>query len=204
MHWTGWPERHVIALPRLEPTDHVRYTKPKGSAVSIFWPRKWNRNLGFVILTTILKPNWTNVNYCQKCEKWNWKKPKIKKNHRCQNAHFWSNLEHKSILKDRNRALEPLETHKHKKSAVNNNASTFQPQKTKTYWPFSYFCEPVRTIWHRQSIDLDLNSPEHFFQLPSGSYIVPNGLICFRSFFAFSLIMCVDFHGFWFIFAQIW
>ena len=84
---------------------------------------------------------------------------------------------------DRNCNFQNLRGHENiKKSCVNNNASIFQPKNPKAYWPFSYFCEPVRTIWHDPSVELDLSCSEHFFWLHCDHFSVPNDLICFESF----------------------
>ena len=82
---------------------------------------------------------------------------------------------------------EPPRTRKHQKSCVNNNASIFQPKDPKTYWPFSYFCEPVRTIWHDPSIDLDLSCSYVFFWLHCDHFSVPNDRFCFFILFIFQI-----------------
>ena len=54
-----------------------------------------------------------------------------------------------------------------------------------TLFPILVFA--LWTIWSRQSIDLDLSSPEHFFWLNSGSDSVPNGKFCIFQFATLSV-----------------
>ena len=71
---------------------------------------------------------------------------------------------------------------------------------------FCIFLEPVRTIRHNTSMELDLSCPELFFWIYCCSYSVPNGIICFGSFFLhfryfcrfslFLIIFCSNFDNF--------
>ena len=80
-----------------------------------------------------------------------------------------------------------------KNMVVNNMALIWWPEIQKHIDLFCIFLVPVRTIRHDPSIELDLSCPELFFRIHCGSYSVPNGLICFGSFFCIFAIF-VDFH----------
>ena len=82
-----------------------------------------------------------------------------------------------------------------KNMVVNNMVPLWWSKIPKYIHSFCIFLEPVRTIWHNTSIELDLSCPEHFFWIHCGSYSVPNGLICIGSFFCIFTIF-VAFHYF--------
>ena len=93
---------------------------------------------------------------------------------------FLIKISPKNYFRDRNCNFQNLRGHENiKKSCVNNNASIFQSKNPKTYWFFSYFCEPVRTIWHDPSIDLELSYSYLFFRLHCDHFRVPNDHFCF-------------------------
>ena len=89
-----------------------------------------------------------------------------------------------------------------KNMVVNNMVPLCWSEIPKYIDSFCILFEPVRTIWHNTSIELDLSCPELFLRIHCGSYNVPNGLICFGSFFCIFVIF-VDFHYFWLFLAPI-
>ena len=90
----------------------------------------------------------------------------------------------------RNCNFQSLRGHQNiKKSSVNNDALSKRPRNPKTYWPFSNFIAPVRTIWHDPSIELDLSCSEHIFWLHCDHFSIQNDLI---SIFTFLLFFIFD------------
>ena len=87
-----------------------------------------------------------------------------------------------------------------KNMVVNNLVPLCWSEIPKYIDSFCSFLEPVRTIWHNTSIELDLSCPEHFFWLHCDHFRAQNGLIRFRPFFAFC--WTVDFGWFSFFFVH--
>ena len=89
-----------------------------------------------------------------------------------------------------------------KNMVVNNMVPLWWSEIPKYIDSCCIFIEPVRTIWHNTSIELDLSCPEHFFWIHCGPYYVPNDLICIGSFFCIFNIF-VDFLDFCSFFSPI-
>ena len=76
----------------------------------------------------------------RKIKKWMWRKIQNTKSWKSKKKMFLNKISPKMNFGDRNCNFQSLRGHENiTKSPVNNNASIFQPQNPKTYWPFLGF-----------------------------------------------------------------
>ena len=116
-----------------------------------------------------------------------WKNGKTKILPKPNDAKINQNVDNKCTLRP-NSNQNNQKTCFRSKTLLNPSVQFWSVRDPGTFFPILIF--DLWTIWRRQSIELDLSSPEHFFWLNLSFDSVPNGLICFHSFSAFSFNFC--------------